>query len=98
AGIGRDVDRLGPAMYGRSQGAASGRVQLSVRSWAGALYVFAVNSSWTAVNAKMSIPALNGRPLSVMGESRRVNSDGDTFTDRFAPMAVHIYIAVPAGS
>jgi hypothetical protein len=50
------------------------------------------------VNAKMTIPALNGRPLSVMGEGRRVNSDGDTFTDRFAPMAVHIYIAPPANS
>jgi hypothetical protein len=33
-----------------------------------------------------------------MGEGRRVNSDGNTFTDRFAPMAVHIYIAPPANS
>ena len=73
------------------------RIQLSVRSWAGALYVFAVNSSRAAVNAKMSIPALNGRPVTVMGESRRVNSDGDTFSDRFAPLAVHLYIAAPAG-
>jgi hypothetical protein len=97
AGIGRDVARLGPAIYAPSQVAASGRIQLSVRSWGGALYVFAVNSSWTAVNAKMSIPALNGRPLTVMGESRRVNSDGDTFADRFAPMSVHLYIASPAG-
>jgi hypothetical protein len=98
AGIGRDVARLGPVIYLPGQAAASQRVQLSVRSWAGALYVFAVNSGWSAVNAKMTIPALNGRPLSVMGEGRRVNSDGDTFTDRFAPMAVHIYIAAPAGS
>jgi hypothetical protein len=96
AGVARDVARLGPAIYAPSQGAASARVQLSVRTWAGALYVFAVNSAWTAVNAKMTIPALDGRPLSVMGESRRVNSDGDTFTDRFAPMAVHLYIAAPA--
>ena len=33
-----------------------------------------------------------------MGEGRRVNSDGDMFTDHFAPMAVHIYIAAPVGS
>jgi hypothetical protein len=98
AGVGRDVARLGPVIYAPSQAAASGRIQLSVRTWAGALYVLAVNSSWTTVNAKMSIPALNGRPLSVMGESRRVNSDGNTFADRFAPMAVHLYIAAPAGS
>jgi hypothetical protein len=97
AGIGRDVARLGPAIYAPSQAAASGRIQLSVRNWAGALYVFAINSSRTAVSAKMSIPALNGRPLTVMGESRRVNSDGDTFVDRFAPMAVHLYFAAPVG-
>jgi hypothetical protein len=97
AGVGRDVARLGPVIYAPSQAAASGRIQLSVRTWAGALYVFAINSSWTAVNAKMSVPALNGRPLSAMGEGRRVNSVGDTFTDRFAPMAVHLYIAAPGG-
>jgi hypothetical protein len=97
AGIGRDVARLGPSIYAPSQAAASGRVQLSVRSWAGALYVFAVNSSRSAITAKMTIPALNGRPLSVMGESRRVNSDGNSFTDRFAPLAVHLYIAAPGG-
>jgi hypothetical protein len=96
AGVGRDVARLGPAIYAPGQAAASGRIQLSVRSSAGALYVFAINSSRTAVNAKMTIPALNGRPLTVMGESRRVNSDGNSFTDRFAPLAVHLYI-VPAG-
>jgi hypothetical protein len=98
AGVGRDVARLGPAIYAPSQVAASGRIQLSVRSWAGALYVVAVNSSRAAVNAKMSIPALNGRSLTVIGESRRVNSDGDTFTDRFAPLAVHLYIAAPGES
>jgi hypothetical protein len=98
SGVARDVARLGPVTYVPGQAAASQRVQLSVRTWAGALYVIAVNSGWAAVNAKMTIPALDGRPLTVMGESRRVNSDGDTFTDRFAPMAVHIYIAPPANS
>jgi hypothetical protein len=98
AGVGRDVARLGPAIYAPSQAAASGRIQLSVRNVAGALYVFAVNSSRSAVNAKMTIPGLNGRPLTVMGESRRVNTDGGTFTDRFAPLAVHVYIAAPAES
>jgi hypothetical protein len=97
AGIGRDVARLGPAIYAPSQVAATGRIQISVRSWAGALYVFAVNSSRAAVTAKMTIPALNGRPLSVLGESRRLNSDGNSFSDRFAPMAVHLYVAAPGG-
>ena len=83
SGVARDVARLGPVTYLAGQAAASQRVQLSVRSWAGALYVFAVNSGWSAANAKMTIPALNGRPLSVMGEGRRVNSDGDIFHRSF---------------
>ena len=33
-----------------------------------------------------------------MGESRRVDTDGTTFSDHFDPLAVHIYIAAPAGS
>jgi hypothetical protein len=97
AGIGRDVARLGPAIYAPSQVAASGRVQLSVRNSSDALYVLAINSSRAALSVKMTIPGLNGRPLSVMGEGRRVNSDGNSFTDRFSPLAVHLYIAAPAG-
>jgi len=98
AGVARDVARLGPAIYAPSQGAASTRVQLSVRTWAGALYVFAINSGWSGVTARMTIPGLGGRALSVMGEGRRLNTDGDSFSDHFAPMAVHVYIAAPANS
>jgi hypothetical protein len=99
SGVGRDVARLGPAVYMPAQPASdsSQPVLISARTWAGALYVIAVNSGWTATDTTITVPALNGRPLSVMGESRRVNSDGDTFTDHFAPLAVHIYIAAPAG-
>jgi hypothetical protein len=98
--IGRDVARLGPAIYMPPIAASdnSGNIQVSVRTWGGATYVFAINSSWAARNAQFTIPSLNGRPLSVMGEGRRVNSDGDVFSDHFAPLAVHIYIAAPAGS
>ena len=75
----------------------SKQIQISARLWGGALYVFAVNSGWTAADATFKLPSLNGRPLTVMGESRRVNSDGDTFADHFAPMGVHLYIAAPPG-
>jgi hypothetical protein len=34
----------------------------------------------------------------VMGEGRRLASKGDSFTDSFAPLAVHVYIAPPADS
>ena len=99
SGVGRDVARLGPAIYRPSMNASDDnpQIQISARTWAGAVYVFAVNSGWDATDAKITVPSLNGRPLTVMGESRRVNSDGDVFTDHFAPMSVHIYIAAPAG-
>jgi hypothetical protein len=100
SGIRRDVARIGPAIYMPDQPANDDNpnVQISARIWAGALYVFAVNSSYEATDAKITVPALNGRPLSAMGESRRVNSDGDTFSEHFAPLGVHLYIAAPPGN
>ncbi len=100
SGVKRDVARLGPAVYAPDEAASDNNpnVQISARIWAGALYVFAVNSSYDATDATIKVPALNGRALFAMGESRRVNSDGDVFSDHFAPLAVHIYIAAPAGS
>ncbi len=99
SGVARDVARLGPAVYMPSQPAtgSSPQVLISARTWAGALYVLAVNSGWTATDAKISVPALDGRPVLALGESRRVNSVDDSFTDHFAPLAVHLYIAAPAG-
>jgi hypothetical protein len=99
SGVGRDVARLGPAIYQPDQPISdnNSQIEVSARAWGGALYVFAVNSGWTATNATIKVPTLGGRPLTAMGEGRRVNSDDDTFTDHFAPMAVHLYIAAPAG-
>jgi hypothetical protein len=99
SGVSRDVARLGPVIYAPSQTAGDDnpQVEISARTWAGATYVFAVNSGYTPTDAKITVPALNGRTLSVMGESRRVDSDGDSFTDHFAPLAVHVYIAAPPG-
>ncbi len=76
----------------------SQQVVVSARTWGGALYVIAVNSGYSAAQATFKLPALDGRTLSVMGESRRIASTGDSFTDSFAPLQVHIYIAAPAGS
>ncbi len=99
SGVRRDVARLGPAIYLPDQAASDNNpnVQISARSGAGALYVFAVNASYQATDATITVGALNGRALLAMGESRRVNSDGDVFSDHFAPLGVHIYIAAPAG-
>jgi hypothetical protein len=75
--------------------ADNGAIVLSARSWGGALYVIAVNSSFSSLDVTMHSPLLNGRTLSVLGESRKIRSVGDAFGDTFAPMAVHIYFAGP---
>src|SRR5439155_25209299 len=99
AGISRDVARLGAAIYAPAAPANdnSAQVQISARSWGGALYVFAINSSSSPADPAITVPSLNGRTLQVMNESRRLDSVGDSFTDHFAPLSVHLYIAAPAG-
>jgi hypothetical protein len=98
AGVRRDVDRLGPAVYMPNVAVNddSAAVQVSARVWNGAVYVIAVNSSFDAADATINVPPLNGRPLTVIGESRKVNADGDVYHDHFAPLAVHLYVAAPA--
>jgi hypothetical protein len=100
AAVGRDVARVGPAIYRPDEVVSDDtpQVVVSARTWGGALYVIAVNSSYSTTQTTLKIPALDGRTLTVMGESRRLASTGDTFTDSFAPLAVHIYIAAPADS
>jgi hypothetical protein len=100
AAVGRDVARLGPAIYRPDEAASADNPQivLSARASGGALYLIAVNSGYTATQATFKLPALNGRTLTVMGESRRLASNGDSFTDSFSPLAVHIYIASPTST
>jgi hypothetical protein len=100
AAVGRDVARLGPAIYRPDEPVSddSPAIVVSARTTGGALYVIAVNSSYAATQATFKVQALNGRTLSVMGESRRLAASGDSFTDSFAPLAVHIYVAAPAAT
>ena len=63
----------------------------------GALYVVAVNSSFSPTRATLHVQGLNGRALEAFDEGRSVAAQGDSFTDDFAPLAGHIYIAAPAG-
>ena len=47
------------------------------------------------LTAAIDVPGLNNRVLDVFDESRQVQSKGDSFTDTFDPLQVHIYIARP---
>jgi hypothetical protein len=92
-----DVQALGPALLAESVPASTnGVVKVGARRLDGALYVFAVNPTDAAVSATIAAPGLGGRTLQVYGESRAVGSKGDSFSDSFAPLAVHLYVAAPS--
>ena len=95
--VARDVARLGPAAYIPNLPATSdqGELLLVARNWGGALYVIAINPTYHSLDATMHQSLLNGRTLSVLGESRKIRSVNEAFGDSFAPLAVHIYYAGP---
>ena len=94
--IAREVAALGGALVAPGAPAsASAPVIAAARVLEGALYVFAVNPTRTAVRATIHAPGLDGRPLEVLEEGRTVASSGESFTDGFGPLAVHLYVARP---
>jgi hypothetical protein len=98
AQVGRDVESLGPVLLAPAEPVtADAPIQATARSSGGAFYVFAVNPTYAPVTAAIRAPGLDGRPLQVIGESRTVTPKDSAFTDAFAPLAVHLYVAAPAG-
>jgi hypothetical protein len=100
AGVSRDVAKLTPALVSPSLPASADvpLVKVGARSYDGATYVIAVNAGYTATGATITVPGLNGRTLDVMNEGRRLGAVGSSFSDTFAPLAVHVYVAPPADS
>jgi hypothetical protein len=100
--ISRDIAKLGPALYAfpteSAVTPAQGRIRVSARSHQGALYVVAVNASRETREATIRVADLNGRAVTVLDEERVLSADGDSFSDSFGPLAVHIYVAPPAGA
>lgn len=99
--ISRDIAKLGSALFSEVGSGAplrGGPIKVGVRSHAGALYIVAVNTSQESAEATVRVTSLRGRPLIVLDEGRRLSAEGDVFSDRFAPLAVHIYVAAPLGA
>jgi hypothetical protein len=92
-----DVAKLIPALLAPSipAGADPEVVRVGARIADNAVYVIAVNTGWSAVDAKVSVPGLAGRSLHVLDEDRDVYSGDGSFTDSFAPLGVHVYVAPP---
>jgi hypothetical protein len=95
--IAQEVAALGGALLAPDAPAsASAPVLAAARVLHGALYVIAVNPTRSSVRATIHAPDLGGRSLDVLEERRAVASSGDSFTDGFGPLAVHLYVAKPA--
>jgi hypothetical protein len=96
AKVAQDVQALGPALLAADAPvSADGPIKVGARRLGGALYVFAINPTYAAVSATISVPGLGGRTLQALGEGRGVTAKGDAFGDSFAPLAVHLYVAAP---
>ena len=99
ASINTEIAALAPALLGpEAPVTASGDgIYAGARGFDGARYVIAVNASLKTQKASFKLPALGKTVGWVYGESRSVPVSGGTFTDTFAPLAVHIYVIAPPG-
>ena len=93
----RDVKTLGPVLLQPDAPVtAPAPVRAGARSYGGALYVIVVNPGRRAVRARIDVPGLAGRTLTVLDEQRHVTSRGDSFSDFLPSLAARIYVALPA--
>ena len=94
----REIETLVPAlMEPPVQAQAQGQqVRVGARELNGALYVIAVNASRNPATDTITVPALGDRPLVSLDGTRTVTPAAGSFTDSFAPLEAHIYVAAPA--
>ncbi len=99
ASVNRDITALAPALLGPEAAVTTsqGTVYAGARSFDGARYVIAVNASLKTTKATFALPGLVTTVGWVYGEGRSVPVTKGTFSDSFAPLAVHIYIVAPPG-
>jgi len=96
----RQIKALSQALLGPIAAATSDNsvVRVSARSLNGALYVIAVNTTSSTVQAKINVDGIAGRSATVLGGSgSAVGSDDQGFSDSFGPLDARVYIIPPAG-
>jgi hypothetical protein len=72
-------------------------VRVSTRTLNGATYVIAINTTNTALQAKISVEGIAGRSPVIVGGGQVVGADDTGFADNFGPLAARVYIIPPAG-
>jgi hypothetical protein len=76
----------------------NGAVRVSARALNGALYVIAVNTTETTVQARISVDGIAGRSATVLGGAGpALGADDQGFSDNFGPLAARVYIIPPPG-
>jgi hypothetical protein len=102
AGVAAQIADLLPALLAPQTATTVAPSASTVRAaaWtqAGTVYVAAINSGNATASATVHIAGLGARTLTVLGENRSLTATGDTLTDTFQPLAVHIYIAPPTNN
>jgi len=95
----REIKALTPALLAPTVNVQSdnGAVRVSARTLNGALYVIAVNTSETTLQAKISLEGIAGRSATVFGGGQAVGADDQGFSDTFGPLAARVYVIPPAG-
>jgi|SRR5579864_233394 len=96
----RELRELTPVLLGRKARLAiapAAPVDAIARSYRGAVYAFAVNTSRSRQRVTLRLPAAAGARAIVIDEGRSVRVSHGRLTDEFAPLAVHAYELPPPG-
>lgn len=99
ASVDRRIASLAPALLGRDVAVTedpAGPVKLGVRSYDGATYAIAVNSSLRSAKATLTVPGLARGLLTVIGEGRTLATAGGKIKDTFPALGVHLYVLPPS--
>jgi hypothetical protein len=96
----REIVALAPALLApvtKATWSPESPVRIGARTYNGATYVIAVNTSTSDATASFSVPGLGGRKLRVFRDGRTVKSFGDLVTDKLPPLGVAVYVVPPPG-
>jgi hypothetical protein len=95
----REIKSLSPALLASISPASSdvSGVRVSARTFNGATYVIAVNTTNTSLQAKITVDGIAGRSPVVVGGGQVVGADDTGFADNFGPLSARVYILPPPG-
>jgi hypothetical protein len=72
--------------------AANPGIRAAAWSVGDSLYIVAINPETNAMRATVDVPGLAGKRLDVLEEGRQITPSGESLTDTFAPLEVHLYV------